>query len=162
MTDLTAQRLRDLFTYDRSSGNLIRLKRTARCVRVGDVAGSLSDEGYLVVQIDGKSYKAHRLAWLHETGEWPPGDIDHRDGNRTNNRWANLRPADRSLNMQNQRRARSDNKSGLLGVGRGGNRWRASIGISGKAKHIGLFDTPELAHLAYLSAKRRLHEGCTL
>jgi hypothetical protein len=67
------------------------------------------------------------------------------------------------MNQQNQRKARLDNKSGFLGVGRIGKRWQARISYpGGKDTYLGLFDTPELAHAAYLEAKRRLHPGGTI
>jgi hypothetical protein len=68
-----------------------------------------------------------------------------------------------SVNQQNHRVARVDNKCGLLGVSSSGKRWQARIGHpGGKDAYLGLFDTPELAHAAYLEAKRRLHPGCTI
>jgi len=66
------------------------------------------------------------------------------------------------VNLQNIRRARSDNRSGLLGVARDKTGFRAVIKVAGKQKYLGTFPTPELAHSAYLSAKRLLHEGNTL
>ena len=96
------------------------------------------------------------------TGEWPDGYIDHGNGVRTDNRWANLRAGDRSFNMQNQRRARRDNTTGWLGVSRVKSRFEAAIQVRGRRFRLGRFDTPEAAHAAYLTAKRKLHEGCTL
>jgi hypothetical protein len=86
------------------------------------------------------------------TGEWPTGLIDHQNGDGTDNRWANLRLATSSLNAANSRR-RSDNTSGFKGVSRcRGARWRASIQLNGKFKHLGHFDTPEEAHAVYCAA----------
>jgi hypothetical protein len=64
--------------------------------------------------------------------------------------------------MQNQRRARSDSSTGLLGVSKNGSGWRAEIRVDGKKINLGTHKTPELAHLAYVNAKRKHHEGCTL
>lgn len=84
------------------------------------------------------------------------GDIN---GVRSDNRWANLRMVSRSVNNQNQRRARKDNKSGLLGVRPNRARWAASIFVYGKKHHLGTYDTAEEAHAVYIKAKRGLHVG---
>lgn len=109
---------------------------------------------------------AHRLAWVHVHGSWPAGDIDHINGDKLDNRIANLRDVTRSVNKENMRSARGDNKVGLLGVHvRRQNTTRpyvASIRVSGKLIHLGAHNTPEAAHAAYLEAKRRLHSGCTI
>ncbi|WP_230878255.1 HNH endonuclease signature motif containing protein [Burkholderia sp. 9779_493] len=117
------------------------------------------------ITIDGIRMYAHRLAWFYVYGEWPSGDIDHIDGVRTNNAINNLRDVPRGVNMQNQRRARSNNRtSGLLGVTWHARRyrWCAQIQVDGKRKGIGYFDDAETAHQAYLDAKRKLHAGCSI
>lgn len=108
---------------------------------------------------------AHRLVWLHLYGEWPEHGIDHINGRRSDNTAANLRSVPQSENVQNQRKARRDNKStGLLGVSRpsGRSKYRAQIMAQGRNRYLGYFDTPEEAHAAYLAAKRQLHPGCTI
>lgn len=161
--DVTAARLRELLDYDPLTG-VIRWRVNRRRARAGDVAGSAYPSGYIRIKIDSQEYLAHRLCWLYVTGAWPSGQIDHRDGNRSNNRFANLRDATRSVNTQNQRRAQSSNRSGLLGVRRCNSRWRATIRIPGeeRQRHLGVFDTKEEAHAAYLVSKRRWHPGSTL
>jgi hypothetical protein len=77
-------------------------------------------------------YKAHRLAWAFVHGGFPDQHIDHINGDPSDNRLCNLRVADRSLNMQNQRHARSDSATGLLGVSKNGSGWRAEIRVDGK------------------------------
>lgn len=96
------------------------------------------------------------------TGEWPAHQIDHEDTDKSNNRWVNLRVATNAQNKQNIRKARSDNKCGLLGVCRDGGRWRAQIKVLYRNKHLGSFASPEQAHAAYLEAKARLHPFQTL
>jgi len=163
--NLTAARAREVLSYDPETGALTRRIRSANMVVVGEVAGCLGTNGYIMVSVNGKQYRAHRLAWLIQTGEWPPADIDHLNGIRTDNRWANLRAVSRSVNNENQRAAKATNKSaGLLGVSfipRLG-KFRALIRVGGKNKHIGMFLTAEAAHQAYVAEKRRLHSGCTL
>lgn len=96
-------------------------------------------------------------------GDYPKHNVDHVNGNRRDNRWANLREAPFSLNQENQKRPAVSNKIGLLGVCRPANRrFKAQIMVRKKQHHLGYFDTPEEAHAAYLDAKRRVHAGCTL
>lgn len=162
---LTAERLREVLDYDPESGVFTWKVRTSNRVNVGDVAGAMLKTGYLSISIDGKLHRAHRLAWLHVHGAWPAADIDHVNGVRTDNRFANLRSATPSLNQQNLRSARGATASGLLGVYRTDKKhrpWRSSINVDGKDRHLGNFTSPEEAHAAYLAAKRRLHEGCTI
>ena len=160
--ELTADRLREVLHYAPDTGVFTWLVKTSTRIKVGDVAGSASARGYVWVRVDGVLLLAHRLAFLWMTGEWPPQFVDHINGVRDDNRWSNLRPATRAENNQNQRRARSDNKLGLLGVCRYRNRFRATIAVDGQRIHIGTFDAPEQAHAAYLKTKRELHGGCTI
>ena len=161
---VTTDRLRELFHYDKTSGIFTRAISTRKC-RAGEIATGTISHGYIVMSVDSKLYAAHRLAWLWVTGEWPKMDIDHIDGNRKNNKFANLRDVDRSTNLQNLRAAKSHNKStGLLGVHKSPitGRYTTRIQVRGKDQHIGSFGTAQEAHQAYLSAKRELHQGCTL
>ena len=91
-------------------------------------------------------------------------EIDHINGNRTDNRIANLRAVTRGGNMQNQRRAHASNTSGLLGVyyKPKNKKWAAQIQANKKRMNLGLFKTAEEAHTAYLKAKRELHDTCTI
>ena len=165
--DLTAARLRELIHYDADTGAITALQDSV-CgkgrviVQAGQQLGRQNGNGYLLITVCSKDYRAHRLAWLYMHGYMPRLQIDHINGIRSDNRLANLRQADQSLNSQNLRAARSDSKTGLLGVVPNRKRWSAQIGFAGKTTHLGTFDTPEIAHKAYLDAKRRLHAGCTI
>lgn len=161
---LEAARLRECIHYDPETGAFTRKVRLAHRHQVGDDATHPMSNGYMRVAIDSQRYLAHRIAWLYVHGEWPKNHIDHINGNRADNRLANLRDVSRSINQQNRRKPDSDNQSGLLGAHyHGQNRnWVARVRVNGRAKHIGSFPTPELAHEAYVEAKRRLHEGCTI
>lgn len=160
----TVSEIRDALNYDPETGVFTWKKRIALCQRVGAVAGGIhKSTGYIRIRIGNREWLAHRLAWLYMTGQDPPERIDHIDGNRTNNRWANLRASDSSLNLQNLKRATSRSTTGLLGVGpHGKNGFRATIKLNGKGHHIGSFPTAELAHEAYLAVKRKIHPACTL
>lgn len=160
---LNAQRARELLSYDSDAGVLAwRITRGGH-VCSGKPAGSLTGR-YIRIGIDGRGYRAHRVAWLIAHGAWPTGQIDHINGNRADNRLANLRDVSPCVNAQNQRAAHKRNESGLLGAtfhAQSG-RWRAQILHEGKNLTLGRFDTAEAAHGAYLAAKRNLHEGNTL
>ena len=160
--DLTAQRLRELLDYDPLAGVFTRKMRNANCVRVGQVAGYTRPNGYVCIRVDGKSYLAHRLAWMYSNGEWPAGVVDHIDGNTSNNRIANLRDVPHASNMQNQRAAQAHSISGILGVSRVVSGWKARITVGGKKVNLGIFHTHDLAAAAYVTAKRELHAGCTI
>ncbi len=153
---VTADRLRELLSYDPSTGLFTWLLSTGNRAPVGAVAGSVG-KGYVDIRIDQRLYKAHRLAWLYMTGEWPEQQIDHRDLNRANNRWDNLRVATNSQNHANTR-AQSNNRSGFKGVSwsKAANKWMAQIVRDRCHTYLGLFDTPEDAHAAYCVAAERL------
>ena len=147
-----------VLTYDPSTGEFTS-RITGR--KVGFVARA---KGYVCIGVLGKKCNAHRLAFLLSHGRWPAGEIDHIDGDKTNNRLANLREVQRCTNSQNQKRAHQRNKSGLLGVSwdeeRG--KWISAIFFGGKKKYLGRFDSPEEAHARYVEAKRIHHPGCTI
>jgi hypothetical protein len=158
--NLTAERLRQLVDYDPETG-IFTWKIKRKKVVVGERAGRMMNSGYQAIGIEYGLYLAHRLAWLYVYGEWPKHNLDHINGNRLDNRIANLRDVPQVVNAQNRRRALG--RSGLIGAftAKAG-RWRSQIRINGSQVPLGFFDTAEEAHQAYLTAKRRLHEGCTI
>lgn len=161
---LTQSRLRELFDYHADAGVFVRrVSVRGSNGQAGDVAGYQNHHGYVSIGVDSRSYSAHRLVWMYVYGEMPGGQIDHINGCRSDNRLANLRDVTPGENLQNQRSPRSNNKSGLLGVTKYHNRWRATIKPPGKpTKYIGLYASKEEAHAAYLTAKRLHHKGNTL
>ena len=107
----------------------------------GQAAGCVSSSrGYLEIRVNSKLYFSHRLAWLYVFGQLPSDQIDHINGNRADNRIANLRDVNQQENLRNQKR-RKTNKSGCTGVSwsRLKSRWGACISINGKNKHLGYF-----------------------
>lgn len=161
--DLTCAKLSETLRYDPLTGEFYRLRNTGSTGRIGPVVVRPGVRGALALCVQGKRYYAHRLAWLYVTGEWPRHEIDHIDGNALNNRFGNLREANSAQNKQNMHRPRRSNKSGALGVFKHGTtkagqiRWRARIQLNGRTIHLGLFDSVDEAHQAYLDAKRKLH-----
>lgn len=158
---LTQSHLQELLHYNPETGIFTWLVSRSR-TRAGEIADYVNNRGYVRIRICSVEYLAHRLAWLYMTGGWPKDQIDHINGIRNDNRWANLREADRFINQQNQRKPRPNNVTGFLGVSPEGNRFVAQIGLRGKKYSLGAYHTPEQAHKAYIEAKRRLHEGCTI
>lgn len=152
-----------MLSYDPNTGEFRWLKAPGqRSDLIGSVAGGLGLDGYKKIRVDSTLYQAHRLAWLHHYGVHPNDDIDHINGVKTDNRIENLRDVPHAVNMQNIRRAHRDSSTGLLGVKVVGGRHFAAIKLDGKAISLGGYDTAGEAHAAYVDAKRRLHEGCTL
>lgn len=162
---LTASYVRDLLHYNPSTGDFFWLVDRNRA-RSGNAAGTLNVVSrYTLISIDGVQYPAHRLAWLYVMGTWPDGEVDHKNGKRSDNSFKNLRVVTHKINSQNRRSPRKGSKSGLLGVSRSGGRgrpWMSAIIHEGKRHYLGTFDTPEEAHAVYVDKKRELHEGCTL
>lgn len=162
MKTLTLERANELLAYDPDTG-AIRWRVGRGPAMAGDIAGSIHSKGYWCTQIDGKIYRNHRLAWFLHYGNWPIDQIDHINGIGIDNRITNLREATHSQNMQNQRKARSNNIStGLLGVSARGGTFMARITVNNVSKFIGNFNDAASAHAAYLTAKREFHERNTL
>lgn len=165
---VTLDRLKELFSYDPETGLWERRITTTWAVSKGPVPPSKNKDGYVLFKVDYRKYAAHRLAWFYFYGRWPNGVIDHINGDRADNRIENLRDVTRQVNMQNQRRACVSNKLGLLGVSEDKSKtritpaYKASIGVGKNRIYLGSYPTPELAHAAYVEAKRKLHEGCTI
>lgn len=161
---ITHARLLEVLHYDPATGAFTWLKNLAQKDRVGSIAGSLHPIGYTVVQVDGERIPAHRLAWFYVNNTWPDAQIDHINGRRADNAYANLRDVPSVVNQQNQRTARAGSSSGLLGVTwhKASGKWAAQIRHNNRKRHLGVFDDPDAAHAAYVDAKRELHEGCTL
>jgi len=166
VSELLRERLLQVIEYDPNTGVFTRTVRLAQCHRAGDRAdfevmkGRM--KGYRRITIDNQRHLAHRLAWLYVYGSWPVASIDHINGNRSDNRIENLRDVAQSINLENMRRPRSGNPSGLLGVSEHQGRWRSRITVGGETHYLGMFATAEEAYETYLNVKRKLHKGCTI
>ena len=160
---IAAERLRAVLQYDSLTGVFTWTEPTSFRVRRGDTAG-VRKEGYTFIGIDGRQYGAHRLAVLYVTGVFPDREVDHMNGDRSDNRFENLRLVSHKMNMQNERRPRRNNSTGFMGVSfcKKTGKFRAFLSVDGKSSHLGRFNTPEEAHAAYTEAKRAIHEGAIL
>ncbi|MBR8025222.1 HNH endonuclease [Burkholderia cenocepacia] len=158
--ELTHEKLLEAIHYDPETGIFTRLKSSSHRAVIGPIKGNPMGAGYKAVSIGSRQYYMHRLAWFYIHGEWPKHQIDHINGDRTDNRLANLRDVPHAENMQNMRKPKAYSATGLLGVAKFRGKFRAEIRIDGKKKHLGVFDTAEEAHAAYMSAKRAYHHAC--
>lgn len=153
---LTAERLREVLSYNHETGRFIWLVHRWL---VGKPAGTIDGHGYLLIRVDGRLYRACRLAWLYMTGEWPSDQIDHINMARADDRWSNLRKATNSQNNMN-RVARKDNKSGIKSVYwcNSDQRWVACITANGRRHCLGYFKDKKKAGEAYAQAAQELHK----
>lgn len=155
---LTHERLKELLHYDPETGIWTWLVNRTGGTKAGDHPTHTGESGYIQFSVDGRNYHGKRLAWLYMTGEWPPEEVVHKDRNRTNDRWNNLRLATHAQNMAN-RSVHSNNLLGVKGVrfdARMKRRpFRARIMVDGKPIHLGYFETQEAASGAYQAAAER-------
>ena len=145
----------DGLTYDTATGEFSK---------GGKILGGTASK-YKVIRWRGKLYKAHQIAWYFMTGTWSVYQIDHKNRNKHDNKFENLRELTNSQNCQNQIGSRVNNlKTGLQGVKvhkrKGGTvAYRAAIQVSGKDIHLGLFETAEEAHQVYMDKKLEILNG---
>ena len=146
--------IEDNLTYDPDTG-MFKWLDVSNCngsKKSGWFLGSLDNKGYYKIGVLGKDYSAHRLAWYLMKGSFPKEQIDHINGVRTDNKISNLREVTNSQNQQNIKKARGTcfNKRSK--------KWESAIGHKGVKIYIGLFNTEEEAHQAYLNKKREIFE----
>jgi hypothetical protein len=151
-SNLTAQSLRELLHYNQETGEFTWLiSRGNQFSKPGMKAGFKDTYGHLGIEIDGKRYLSHRLAWLYVYGKWPDHQIDHINRIRDDNRIENLRDVPGVVNANNKGHYRN-NTTGFKGVTIKNGRFIAQITIAGKCKYLGSFDTAEKASDAYQTA----------
>ena len=152
-----------MLTYDGRTGVFRWAVDAGKKVKVGQQAGSVDPSGYLRIGVKGSYVYAHILAFFIQGVAISEGlVVDHRNGKRSDVRWRNLRLVSRTANNQNERKARRNNSTGYLGVSKHRNGFRARITVNSAEHTLGVFKTPVEAYQAYVTAKRQLHEGCTL
>ena len=169
---ITRDELQQLVSFDKHTGVFhwkVSVRSRGGLTRIGNPVGHVGLTGYVRIILRGREYSAHRLAWFYVHGTWPQYDIDHRNGVRHDNRISNLRDVTDNVNQQNRQGAASNCQSGLIGAWPASNGdtkkskpWRSAIKVGDTIVFLGYFDTAELAHGAYIKAKRKFHEGCTI
>ena len=120
---------------------------------MGKRAGSISKQGYRRIGINGKTYRAGRLAFLYMTGRWPNPEVDHENKVRDDDRWNNLRELTKLQNMQNRNRVSARKKQSTLpiGVTHNNKKFKALARHLGKRIYLGTFETSDEAHQVYLT-----------
>lgn len=155
------EELKERLSYNPDTGVFTHLVGNFK----GRTAGC-SDKGYIKIGLttNGKHLQvhAHRLAWVFVHGVLPTREIDHINGNPSDNRICNLRDVSRQVNGQNLSKPFAGNRTGILGVSQRRGRYCSAIKANGKSIFLGDFNTAEEARDAYLRAKRRYHQGCTI
>ena len=155
--DLTQERLKELLHYDPETG-VFTWRVHVGSAQPGQVAGAWEGYGYRFMNVLGHRYTHHRLAYLYMTGSFPPNQLDHINGVRSDNRWVNLRPATDAQNRQNMKK-KVGTRSTLQGVTwfpRDGT-WMSRLMHNYKSYFLGYFGSETEAHEAYLTAKAQLH-----
>lgn len=166
MLSIILEELKTYLSYNQENGLFTWIKKPALKNRanIGDIAGCVRKDGYVLIRLKNKLYLAHRLAWLYVFNEMPKYQIDHINGMKGDNRIINLRECNDMQNSQNIKKSKSNSKSELLGAqwNSAKNKWRSRININGKTLYLGYFDSAELASAAYIEAKRKYHEFNTI
>lgn len=170
MLIVTESDARNVFFYDAADGCLIWRRRPVDHFKDESYqrrwnnryahkrVGNVGDTGYLRINLCGRMYLAHRVVWLYVHGEWPNGEIDHINGDRSDNRISNLRLVTKTQNARNARRPVT-NTSGIVGVSYDtrDKKWHAYIGVgNGQRTSLGYFATKEEAVAARRGAQRVL------
>lgn len=149
---MTKEQLLSKLTYNSETGSF-SWKETSRRGFIGKWAGHVNRRGYTSIRLDGKSYLAHHLVWLAETGAFPKQFIDHINRNPADNRFCNLREVTHAENMRNT--ARHENRVGYC-FDRTHGKWKVYLDQPGKKRiHLGTVKTKEEA-LALLEREKEL------
>lgn len=156
MKKITQARLKEVLRYSPIVG-VFEWRVAGRKIRPGGLAGAVIGSGYVRITIDRVLYPAHQLAWLYMTGEWPEEQIDHRDGDRSNNAFKNLRLATEAQNSWNSKK-KKNNKSGVKGVFfcNTTKKWVATFEMNGKIAYRKFFPCMEEACTAIRAAREKL------
>lgn len=156
---LTQERLKEVLHYEPENG-LFTWRINTSVAKPGERAGCDHGMGYRNIGIDYKKYLEHTLAYLYMTGEMPPFEIDHINGDKADNRWVNLRSATRSQNGHNKPNGRRGSGGGFPGVRLHGGKYVSRIEL-GSSKYLGLFYTVAEARVRRLLEEKVLFERFT-
>lgn len=154
---LTQAELQAQLHYSPETGIFTRLISNHHLVKVGEIAGSPNNRGYINISINHKLYSAHRLAWLYTYGEWPTS-IDHINNNKLDNRLCNLRQVTHQQNNFNSS-IRKNNKTKIKGVSwnKKSNKWIVQIQANYIKTHICVTNDFFEACCQAISFRKKLH-----
>lgn len=145
---ISQQYLKENFKYCESSGHMYRLN--------GQKIGWITNRGYVRTEVIGKAYMVHRLIWLYVNGCFPELEIDHINGDKSDNRYVNLRLATRTENMMNMKKP-AHNTSGFKGVSWHKNKWEVYIKLNKKQTYVGSSKDPKVAYAMYCEAATKYY-----
>jgi len=159
MITIKQKRLFELFKYNPNTGLFVR-KINISNAKVGEIAGSLDKNKYILISIDGIVYKAHHLAILYMTGKYPTIECDHKNGIRDDNRFKNIQECGRQINMMNKK-IYKNNSSKISGVhwSNRESKWISRIQTKGKRIFLGSFENIEDAKNAKRNAEKKYNFG---
>ena len=158
VNDLTANYVRSILRYDTETGEFYWLWRSDAPLRwnrrfAGTLITNKFKNGRVRIGINYKAYLGSRIAWLYVTGEWPKEHIDHKDTDKSNTKWINLREANTSKNGANQKLSqRSTTKLKGVSWHKAGENYRATMTLNGASLHLGSSSCPAAAHFMYVIA----------
>lgn len=157
----TLRRVKELLSYNPRTGSF-RWRKKTQWTDPAKPVGGLKPSGYFYIQIDGLKTGGHRYAHLLMTGRWPHPETDHKDLNRSNNRWSNIREATNSQNKLNRKKKSNAFVTTLKGVIKDRRYpslkkpYRAQINLNGKTIRLGYFGSELAAHRAYVREAKKI------
>jgi len=131
---------KEYLEYNSETGLITWIKSSAKKIKIGQIAGSLNDKGYIKIILNRKNYQAHRLAWYLYYGSWPTNQIDHINGIKTDNKISNLRDVTNKQNNLNKKGHREKTYK-YYAFNKYSRKWTVQKQINGKQKYFGYFDT---------------------
>lgn len=153
--ETTQEILKEFFNYNPDTGVFTRIKSTSKVALKGSIAGGMTKNGYLIISVGKNRHYAHRLAFLYVEGKFPEVIVDHINGDKSDNRWLNLRQATYSENNCNNKRGTSN--TGYKGVTLGTDGYyHANCTLNGKM-YQKVFKTLEEAVQFATEHREKLH-----
>ena len=148
--------IQEFISYNEHTGEFTALKSRGK-IKEGVILGSRTVLGYLTLTFNNKSYLCHRLAFFFKTGYFPENDVDHINGNRSDNRWCNLRIATRQQNLFNKTGNKGRESLRNVYPHKSG-KFRVKMKINGITTHFGYYSTVEEAISIANSVRKEHHQ----
>lgn len=155
-TNITSEYVKSILSYNPENGDFVWIKRLSNRINLGSKAGSKNKNNYKKISINNREYYCHRLAFLFMCGEMPSDEVDHINGDTSDNRFVNLRIVNKNKNMANMK-TKKTNRIGLKGVSLSNGKFISQIVKDKKHYFLGYFDCPAAASFAYQIASEKLN-----